>query len=83
MNIESDLKKMDIIIEKLKKQAEILEFKIEAREDSFSDKSEKCQESERGIAHEEKTREMQDLFDSVSSKIDTIENSIREIRELL
>lgn len=83
INIKSDIDKIEKIIEKMKEKALNLELKIEARENSFFDKSEKWQESEKGEAYEKKTEEMQELFDSVNDEIETIESAIQELRELI
>lgn len=83
INIKSDIDKIEKIIEKMKEKALNLELKIEARENSFFDKSEKWQESEKGEAYEKKTEEMQELFDGVNDEIETIESAIQELRELI
>lgn len=67
---------MKKIIYNLIKQLEALKDLIEQREEHFYDKSDKWQESEKGVEYEDKTLEME-------SKADELDALIEELKELL
>jgi hypothetical protein len=57
----------------LKNQLERARFLQEKREESFSDKSEKWQESEKGEAFEFRTQELEGIIDDLENAIDALE----------
>jgi len=66
----------------MRAKLDVLESKIEKREDFFNDKSEKWQESEKGEAYNEETEELQDKFNDIQFEIEQIESSLENLKEL-
>ena len=61
---------MKKIIKNLEKQLEELRVLVQKREDKFSDRSEKWQESEKGEIFEDKTQEIEIQADELDALID-------------
>ncbi len=59
-------------LNQLEKIKEKLGEKIEEREFTFDERSEKWQDSEKGEAFQEKTDELQEVFDNLDMTIDSL-----------
>ena len=60
-------------LKSLQKIKDQIEERLEGREMSYDDKSEKWQESEKGVDFEDKTNELQEVFDNLEITIDSLE----------
>lgn len=80
--MEKELNQLKKIQEKLALKKDAIELKIEARENAFEDKSEKWQESEKGIEHQEKTQALQDFFDELDAELMALDDVINNLEEL-
>ncbi len=72
---------LPILADMLEQKDNLLET-IEKREEVFNNRSEKWQESEKGIAHEEKTPELNDLHFEIEDRLETIETALHELLEI-
>ena len=69
------------ILNKLKNIQERIELKINDRENYFNERSDKWQESDKALLHEEKTDQLQDVFDCLDDTIEALETYL--IKETL
>ena len=81
INLNKEIAKIESALESMKAKLDVLQEKIDKREDSFMDKSEKWQESEKGIEFEEKTSLMLDQHCEIESLVDDIENALFSMQE--
>ncbi len=72
---------LQILADMLEQKDDLFET-IEKREEIFNNRSEKWQESEKGIAYEEKTQELSDLHFEIEDRLETIETALHELLEI-
>jgi chromosome segregation ATPase len=82
MKLGNEIKSIEGALDKMRAKLNVLETKIENRENFFNDKSEKWQESDKGEAYAEETEELQDKFNDIEFEIDQIESSLEQLKEL-
>jgi uncharacterized protein YukE len=82
MKAHKEIEQIEKILEKLKEKLDTIQTKIDEREETFGNRSDKWQESDKGIAFEEATTELQDLHLDIEDKIETIESALEELREI-
>ena len=82
MNLQKEIEKLRSVYDELIKKKYALECKIETRENTFNDRSEKWQESDKGIEYEEKTQELQDTFDNFDVELENLDSLINELNSL-
>ena len=61
MKAHKEIDKIESIVNILKERLEQVEVKIESRDNTFNDRSEKWQQSEKGVKFEEVTSELSGL----------------------
>lgn len=74
LNELKDLNKLEKLLETIEKELKKVESKIEKREDTFIDRSEKWQESEKGELYEDITNELIDIQSNIEELRDKIKN---------
>lgn len=82
MNITKEINGLKKAVEKLKEKLLLLEEKIEERENTFNNRSEKWQESEKGELFNDVSEGLQYKFNEMESKIENIEGCIETLQEL-
>ncbi len=82
MKLHKKIHKILPVVEEMKAQLDNLREKIDKREEVFSDRSDKWQESVKGIEYEEKTQQLEDLHFEIEDKLETIENALNELLEI-
>jgi len=67
---------MKILIKQLEKQLEKIEEKIDKREDTFWDRSDNWQESDKGVDFECQTNDLENIRDEIAALIDSAEDFV-------
>ena len=66
----------------LRSELDALDSKIEARDEKFLNRSCKWQEGEKGEEWEAKTEEIRDLHLELETEIETLESTLKTIKEM-
>lgn len=82
MKLGTEIKSIESAVDKMRAKLNVLESKIEKREEFFLVKSDKWQESEKGEAYNEETEELQEKFNDIEFEIEQIESCIESLKEL-
>jgi len=82
MKLNSEISKLEKIVEGMREKLDALQEKIDLREEEFDERSEKWQESDKGVEFQEETERLSDLHLEIESEIENIESAIETLRDL-
>lgn len=80
---QKDIEKIAGILDSWKEKLDTLQGRIDSREETFGNRSERWQESEKGMDFEQETERLQDLHLEVETKMEEIAGALEELQDIL